>query len=152
MLDIDIKKLIDSCIGKDIHEIETNLNTLLDALCPYVLQNYINSREVMQGTISQLDRINDDAVPFLMSKLLSRINQLVDRFEKPIDDYDDYIKVEWGKDNIRCILHRMTPYLKGENNIASPQLEMANSLSIEERRQMASFIIDSIQHYGVHSQ
>ena len=52
ILDIDIKKLIDSCIGKDIHEIETNLNTLLDALCPYVLQNYINSREVMQGTIS----------------------------------------------------------------------------------------------------
>lgn len=152
MLDIDIKERIDSCIGKDIHEIETNLNTLLDALCPYVLQSYINSREVMQGAISQLDRINDDAVPFLMSKLLSRINQLVGRFEKPIDDYDDYIKVEWGEDNVRCILHRMTPYLKGENNIASPQLEMANSLSIEERRQMASFIIDSIQHYGVHSQ
>ena len=152
ILDIDIKKLIDSCIGKDIHEIETNLNTLLDALCPYVLQNYINSREVMQGTISQLDRINDVAVPFLMSKLLSRINQLVDRFEKPIDGYDDYIKVEWGEDNVKCILHRMMPYLKGENNIASPQLEMANSLSIEERRQMASFIIDSIQRYGVHSQ
>lgn len=152
ILDIDIKKLIDSCIGKDIHEIETNLNTLLDALCPYVLQNYINSREVMQGTISQLDRINDVAVPFLMSKLLSRINQLVDRFEKPIDGYDDYIKVEWGEDNVKCILHRMMPYLKGENNIASPQLEMANNLSIEERRQMASFIIDSIQRYGVHSQ
>ena len=152
ILDIDIKKLIDSCIGKDIHEIETNLNTLLDALCPYVLQNYINSREVMQGTISQLDRINDVAVPFLMSKLLSRINQLVDRFEKPIDGYDDYIKVEWGKDNVKCILHRMMPYLKGENNIASPQLEMANNLSIEERRQMSSFIIDSIQRYGVHSQ
>lgn len=152
ILDIDIKKLIDSCIGKDIHEIETNLNILLDALCPYVLQNYINSREVMQGAISQLDRINDVAVPFLMSKLLSRINLLVDRFEKPIDGYDDYIKVEWGEDNVKCILHRMTPYLKGENNIASPQLEMANSLSIEERRQMASFIIDSIQRYGVHSQ
>ena len=152
ILDIDIKKLIDSCIGKDIHEIETNLNTLLDALCPYVLQNYINSREVMQGTISQLDRINDVAVPFLMSKLLSRINQLVGRFEKPKDGCDDYIKAEWGEDNVKCILHRMTPYLKGENNIASPQLEMANSLSIEERRQMASFIIDSIQRYGVHSQ
>lgn len=152
MLDIDIKQQIDSCIGKDIHEIETNLNILLDALCPYVLQNYINSREVMQGAISQLDRINDVAVPFLMSKLLSRINQLVDRFEKPIDGYDDYMKIEWGKDNVKCILHRMTPYLKGENNIASPQLEVANSLSIEERRQMASFIIDSIQRYGVHSQ
>ena len=72
MLDIDIKERIDSCIGKNIHEIETNLNTLLDVLCPYVLQSYINSREVMQGAISQLDRINDDAVLFLMSKLLSR--------------------------------------------------------------------------------
>lgn len=46
----------------------------------------------------------------------------------------------------------MAPYLKGENNIVSPQLEMANSLSIEERRQIASFIIDSIQCYGVCSQ
>lgn len=152
MVDIDIKKRIDSCIGKDIHEIETNLNTLLDALCPYVLQNYINSREVMQLAISQLERIYDIAIPFLMSKLLSNINQLVDRFEKPIAGFDDYIKVEWGEDNVRSILHRMTPYLKGENNIASPQLEMANSLSVEERRQMASFIIDSIQRYGVHSQ
>lgn len=152
MLDIDIKERIDSCIGKDIHEIETNLNTLLDELSPYVLQNYTNSREVMQRAISQLDRINDVAVPFLMSKLLSRINQLVDRFEKSTDRYDDYINAEWGEDSVRCILHRMAPYLKGENNIASPQLEMANSLSIEERRQMSSFIIDSIQHYGVHSQ
>lgn len=95
-MDIDIKKRIDSCIGKDIHEKETGLNTLLDDLSPYVLQNYTNSREVMQRAISQLDRINDVAVPFLMSKLLSRINQLVDRFEKSIDGYDDYINVEWG--------------------------------------------------------
>ena len=109
MVDIDIKKRIDSCIGKDIHEIETNLDTLLDALCPYVLQNYINSREVMQLAISQLERIYDIAVLFLMSKLLSSINQLVDRFEKPIDGYDGYIKVEWGEDNVRCILHRMAP-------------------------------------------
>lgn len=64
MLLEDIKQQIDSCIGKDIHEIETNLNTLLDALCPYVLQNYDNSRENMQLAISQLHRINDDAVPF----------------------------------------------------------------------------------------
>lgn len=152
MLDIDIKTLIDSCIGKDIHEIETNLNTLLDALCPYVLQNYGNSREVMQGAISQLDRINDFAVSFLMSKLLSRINQLVGRFEKPIDGCDDYINIVRDDDNVKCNLHSLAPYLKGENNIASPQLEMANSLSFEERRQMASFIFDFIQHYGVYTQ
>ena len=132
MVDIDIKKRIDAFMGKDIHEKETNLNTLLDELSPYVLQNYTNSREVMQRAISQLDRINDVAVPFLMSKLLSRINQLVDRFEKSIDGYDDYINVAWEKDSVRCILHRIAPYLKGENNIVSPQLEMANSLSIEE--------------------
>lgn len=152
MVDIDIKKRIDAIIGKDTHEKETGLNTLLDELSPYVLQNYTNSREVMQRAISQLDRINDVAVPFLMSKLLSRINQLVDRFEKSIDGYDDYINVEWGEDSVRCILYRMAPYLKGENNIASPQLEMANSLSIEERRQIASFIIESIQRYGMCSQ
>lgn len=152
MVDIDIKKRIDAFMGKDIHEKETDLNTLLDELSPYVLQNYTNSREVMQRAISQLDRINDVALPFLMSKLLSRINQLVDRFEKSIDGYDDYINVAWEKDSVRCILHRMAPYLKGENNIVSPQLEMANSLSIEERRQIASFIIDSIQRYGVCSQ
>lgn len=152
MLDIDIKTLIDSCIGKDINEIETNLNTLLDALCPYVLQNYANSREVMQGAISQLDRINDFAVSFLMSKLLSRINQLFDRFEKPIDGCDDYINIVRDDDNVKCNLHSLAPYLKGENNIASPQLEMANSLSFEERRQIASFIFDFIQHYGVYTQ
>lgn len=49
-------------------------------------------------------------------------------------------------------MDRTAPYLKGEYNIASPQLEMANSLSIEERRQMASFIFDFIQHYGVYTQ
>ena len=69
ILDIDIKKLIDSCIGKDIHEIETNLNTLLDALFPYVLQNYINSREVMQGTISQLDIIAKSIVSEVIKAL-----------------------------------------------------------------------------------
>lgn len=101
MVDLDIKKRIDSCIGKDIHEIETNLNTLLDALCPYVLQNYINSREVMQLAISQLERIYDIAIPFLMSKLLSSINQLVDRFQKPIAGFDDYINVEWDEAILR---------------------------------------------------
>lgn len=66
MVDIDIKKRIDAFIGKDTHEKETGLNTLLDELSPYVLQNYTNSREVMQRAISQLDRINDVAIPFFV--------------------------------------------------------------------------------------
>lgn len=148
----DIEKQIDSCINRDIHEVEPILDSLLDELASYVLQNYDNSREVMQQTICQMARIHDYAVPFLMSKLLNGIRQLEHRFEMPKDDYEDYVKVAWQEQDIENIMHKMSAHLKGENNIVIPKIDMANSLTSDERQQMVSFFIDSIQRYGVSSQ
>ena len=147
-----IKKIIDSCIGKGTDEIVIVLKSLLDELSEYVLQNYKHSREVMQFTIGQLTRIHMEATCLLMSNVLNRVNSLSDGFENYRADYDDYVKVDWQEDDVRQILHKMAPFMKGKISMASPGIEMANSLTEENRREMASYIADSIQHYGVNMQ
>lgn len=152
MSPLHIKQRIDSCIRKSIQEIEPILITLLDELTTCVLQSYGNSREVMQYATSQLERIHEFAIPIMMSTVLNQVDQLTHRFEKFREGYNAYVTADWQETDIKSVFQKLGPCLKGKINIAVPNVEMANRLTQDERHKMASFIVDSIQRYGVTSQ
>lgn len=147
-----IKDKIDSCIGKDINSIEIILKALLDDLSNYVLQSYDNSREVVQCAISQLERIHDMAVPYMMAQVLNYVGQLAPKFGKFKEDDEAYVKADWQETDIKNILQKIRPYIEGNINMAEPDIKMAKSLTQDERHKMASFVIDSIQRYGSSTQ
>lgn len=147
-----IKQLIDSCIGKSISEIDSILNGFFDEFSSYVLESYDNSRALMQNAISQLGRVHNAAVLPLMASVLNRVVQLSCRFEKPIEHYDAYVNVDWKEADITRIMQKITPYFNGECLISRPNISMANQLTVRERQEIASFIIDSIRHHGTSTQ
>ena len=46
-----IKSIVDSCISKNILEVEPEINNLLDKVIAHILQSYNNSRNVLQYTL-----------------------------------------------------------------------------------------------------
>ena len=67
-----IKSIVDSCISKNILEVEPEINNLLDKVIAHILQSYNNSRNVLQYTLGQLDRIHKSVVCIMMKRKIGR--------------------------------------------------------------------------------
>lgn len=146
----NIKLTIDYCIGKNISEVEPELNSLLDKVITYVLQNYNNSRNVIQYTLGQLDRVHKHIVCVMMTRILNHVRDLYYKFDKTNKD-NDYVNVKWEKKEIDKILTTAGPHYQGNLCFNEANMPFANSLSSDERRKLARYIIDSIQYYGTNT-
>lgn len=147
MTPISIKQTIDSCFGKSMAEKESVLSRLLSEASSFALQNYSNSREIIQAAIGQLDREHDEAVIVLIAKVLNQVNLLKDRFSKYVPS-GAYVQAEWTCEEIRAIWEKVFPLLGSHPILSTPNMTIADSLTMLERQKTVSFIIDSIQHYG----
>lgn len=143
-----IKSIIDSCIGKNISEVELRINDLLDKVIDHALQSYDNSRNVVQYTLGQLDRIHKPVVCIMMTRILNHVQDLCDKFEHGSWGNSDYANVKWSEDEIKKILIIAASYYQGDFRINDANMEFADNLSSDERKTLVSYIIDSIQHYG----
>ena len=143
-----IKSIIDSCIGKNISEVELRINDLLDKVIDHALQSYDNSRNVVQYTLGQLDRIHKPVVCIMMTRILNHVQDLYDKFEHGSWGNSDYANVKWSEDEIKKILIIAASYYQGDFRINDANMEFADNLSFNERKTLVSYIIDSIQHYG----
>ena len=144
----NIKPIIDSCIGKNISSIEADINNLLDKVITHILQSYDNSRNVVQYTLGQLERIHTSVVCIMMTRILNQVQYLCDKFKNKNCGDNDYVNVKWSEDEIRKTLTTAASYYQGDFHINNANMEFANNMSSEERRALVSYIIDSIQHYG----
>lgn len=147
-----IKSAINSCIGQDIHIVESIIKDLLDKVIPQILQNYEDSRRIVQYTLTELDRVHDAATYIMMAQVLNTIHDLRKKFIKSSNETNDYIDIEWNDDDIKKILEVILPHYKGNFYIHIPNMTAAEAITFNQRRQLASFIIDSIQYYGVNTQ
>lgn len=148
----DIKSIIDSCIGQDIHIVETHIKDLFDKLIPQILQDYEQSREVVQYTVSELEKVHYPATYIMMANVLNQVQDLSKKFIRSSDETNEYIDIEWTDGDIKNILDIILPHYKGTFHITIPNMIAADAITFNQRRQLASFIIDSIQYYGVDTQ
>lgn len=146
-----IKSIIDSCIGKNNSNIELELNNLLDKIVPHILLSYDNSRNVVQYTLGQLDRVHTHIVCVMMARTLNHVQGLCNKFERGTSRDDDYLNVKWREDEIKEILKKAMSYYQGDFRINVVNMEFANSLSSDERRKLVSYIIGSVQYYGTNT-
>lgn len=146
-----IKSIIDSCIGKNNSNIELELNNLLDKIVPHILLSYDNSRNVVQYTLGQLDRVHTHIVCVMMARILNHVQGLCNKFERGTSRDDDYLNVKWREDEIKEILKKAMSYYQGDFRINVVNMEFANSLSSDERRKLVSYIIGSVQYYGTNT-
>lgn len=76
----DIKSTIDSCIGQNIHIVESHIKDLFDKLIPQILQDYEQSRDVVQYTVSELERVHYPATYIMMAHVLNLVQDLSKKF------------------------------------------------------------------------
>lgn len=152
MTNNDIKQAIDSCIGKDSSVIVSVIEDLMDKMVLHVLSSYDNSRQTAQYAIGQLDRLHDNVVGIFIRSVLNHIGSLKDRFDKASEWSNEYIMVKWDYDDVRAVMQKIPSHFQGKIYLNVSNMAFADSLSSDERRILASFIIDSIQHYGTDTQ
>lgn len=148
----EIKQAIDSCIGKEQSVIDNVISGLIDMMIPHVLHSYDNSRQIVQYALGQLERLHNPVVCILMRNVLNHVDTLNIRFERASEANTDYVEVNWEYEEIRDIFKKVANYYPNKIILNVPNLIFANSLSEDERRKLASFIIDSIEHYGTETQ
>ena len=144
-----ITSIVDSCIGKDTHQIESKINNLLDSVIPHILLSYDNSRAFVQYTLGQLDRIHQNAAYIMMTRILHHIEDLYGKFEKGRDE--DFLNEEWKDDDIKKILEIASSHYSGDVHLNIANISFAQSLSTSERRKLSSYINDSIQRHGINT-
>lgn len=95
-----IKSIVDSCISKNILEVEPEINNLLDKVIAHILQSYNNSRNVLQYTLGQLDRIHKSVVCIMIKRILNHVQDLCDKFENESCGDNNYVNVKWSENKI----------------------------------------------------
>ena len=146
----EVKQFIDKIVVEsDVDKQFTTLEVLLDSLIPYMLQGYKKCREITQVSLGQLERISSVSVPFFFVQIRALIEGVEADKTKPA--YLDYIHTDWDGDT-KQLLDRVAPFLAGEHKTYDLHPEIAEALSYEERRFLASSLTDAIQSYGVKAQ
>lgn len=112
-----ITSVINSCIGQDIHIVESIIKDLLDKVIPQILQNYEYSRRIVQYTLTELDRVHDAATYIMMAQVLNTVRDVSTKFTKSSNETNDYIDIEWNNEDIKKILEIILPHYKGNFHI-----------------------------------
>ena len=144
-----IKSIVDQVLVEQDNQYQV-LDMLLDLIIPYALLDYHSCREVLQETIGQLERITSIAVPFLFSRISSKLDSYI--IEKGRPAFLDYIDSDWNGDP-KELMKKIEPYLgSGGHLMYERNMAIAEALTTEERRFIASSFTRTIQEYGKKTQ
>lgn len=146
----EVKAYIDGILieSDEMKQVAT-LNELMMSLVQYMLQGYKECRDITQFAIGQLERIPSVCVPYFFLQLCELIGSVDSDQGKPA--FFEYINIEWD-DSTKVLLDKVAPFLAGEHKTCELHSEIADALTYEERRFLASSLNEAIQSYGVKAQ
>lgn len=145
-----IKSLVDQIVVERDFKRQCNiLEELLGEVIPYALQDYQSCREVIQATLGQLERIPSVCIPYMFTIVRDQIEKI--QVKKGVPAYLEYVNKDWG-DDIKPLLDRVAPLVGKEVRSFDLHTEVAEVLTLDERRAFASFVTDYIQMQGLKSQ
>ena len=146
----EVKTYIDNILveSDEVNQLAI-LEGLMMSVIPYILQGYKESRSITQFTIGQMERIPSVCVVYFFVKIRDLIGKVQVKKTKPA--YLDYIHTDWDGDT-KELLDKVAPFLAGENKTYDLHPEIAEALTFEERRFLASSLTDAVQSYGVKAQ
>lgn len=146
-----LESLIDSLMAGNKVSLDELSKSLKQVSC-CILENYENSRELLQRTIGLLERCPKEAISVLLSEIISFIDTIDTYFSpdvKNVSDIYQMYSLSWSDDSIKSIYQKVMPLFEKEYNISQCNEQLAIALSQDERKQFVNFAIDCIQRYGL---
>lgn len=146
-----LESLIDSLMASNNVPLD-ELSESLKQVSYCILENYDNSRELLQKTIVLLERCSKDALCVLLHEMktfLEKIDTYISADEKNVSDIYQTYSLSWSDDSIKSICQKVMPLFEKEYNISQCNEQLAIALSQDERKQFVNFAINCIQRYGL---
>ena len=145
----EIKALIDACVDKPLEVQIDNIEICVNKIYQYITNGYQQSRECIQHAIGQLDRVHNVAVVKLIFMAINSIDEIANKFTKEpspsFDYFDDNID---DKEYVR-LLDKIFPYIGGMQNMDHLNIEIAQNLSLIERKKIVGFCIQIQEYTGL---
>ena len=115
----------------------------------HVINGYQQSRECIQFSIGQLERVHMVAVVKMILMALDSIDSLASRFSKSASTSAVYYDVKVDRLVIDQLMNRIGPDISGNVNMSQLKPEISQKLTLDERKMMASYCVETVQTLGL---
>lgn len=148
-LNEDIKTLIDASVDQPTEVQIDHVEKCVVMIYHHVINGYQQSRECIQFSIGQLERVHMVAVAKMILMALDSIDRLASRFSKSSSPSLAYYNVKTDEQVIDQLMKRIQPDISGMQNLSQLKPGISQKLTLEERRQLACHCVDIVQTLGL---
>lgn len=145
----EIKNLIDESVDQpDEFQID-NVEKCVNMIYKHLINGYQQSRECLQFSIGQLERVQRIAVVKMIFMAMDSIDLLASKFSKTSSPSTTYYDVNADGQVIDQLMNRIGPDISGNVNMSQLKPEISQKLTFEERKLMASYCVKTVQMLGL---
>ena len=145
----DIKTLIDASVDQPTEIQIDHVEKCVVMIYHHVINGYQQSRECIQFSIGQLERVHMIAVVKMILMALDSIDRLASRFSKSSSPSLAYYNVKTDEQVIDQLMKRIQPDISGMQNLSQLKPGISQKLTLEERRQLVCHCVDIVQTLGL---
>lgn len=144
-----LKDLFDNTVDKGTDIQIENINKCVDMVFGYISQGYPQSRECIQYVINQLERVPRKALVILAYRAMDFIRNISRKFCTNKSPSLEYFNQDVNEQLFDRLLGKISPETSGELNITQLKPEIAEKLSLDERKKIVGYNVDSVQVLGL---
>ena len=126
-----------------------NIEKCVIMIYHHVTNGYQQSREYLQFSIGQLERVQSIAVVKMILMAMHSIDLLASRFSKTPSPSTTYYDVKVDGLVIDQLINRIGPDISGNVNMSQLKPELSHKLTLEERKLMANYCVETVQTLGL---
>ena len=145
----DIKTLMDASVDQSTDVQMDNIEKCVIMIYHHVTNGYQQSRECLQFSIGQLKRVQRIAVVKMILMAMHSIDLLASRFSKTPSPSATYYDVKVDGLVIDQLISRIGPDISGNVNMSQLKREISHKLTLEERKLMANYCVETVQALGL---
>lgn len=145
----DIKALMDASVDQPTEVQIDNIEKCVIMIYHHLTYGYQQSRECLQFSIGQLERVHRIAVVKMIHMAMHSIDLLAGRFSKTSSPSAAYYDVTVDEQVIDQLMNRIGPDISGNVNMSQLIPEISHKLTLEERRLLACYCVEIVQTLGL---
>ena len=145
----DVKTLMDASVDQPIEVQIDHIERCVVMIYHHVINGYQQSRECIQLSIGQLERVHEVAVVKMILMAMDSIDRLASRFSTNSSPSLAYYNVKTDEQVIDQLMKRIQPDISGMQNLSQLKPGISQKLTLEERRQLACHCVEIVQTFGL---
>lgn len=129
-----------------------DLRVSISQISSCILVSYDNSRDLVQRTMSLLEKCPEQVISVLLYEVNVFIDNIHAYFSPDVENISEIYhrsRYAWSEEDIKQICEKVMPLFGDKLIISQYNENIAKVLSPEERMQFISFAIDCVQRYGL---